>query len=77
MRFIIILLLALVIFQANVSAHCQTEEDGIIHCSQTAQQMKLIGYEEAPDCNYPSTRVCHNDEHGQPSCTIVLNEKCK
>ncbi len=58
--------LALGVSLLLLSTVCYSDED-----------MKFVSYEEVSDCHLPSTRDCHNDEHGQETCIIILNEKCK
>ena len=41
-----------------------------------ADEMILVGYKEAPDCKYKSTKVCHTDEHGQEHCQIKQDDRC-
>lgn len=41
-----------------------------------ADQMTFVGYSETNDCSYPSSYICHPDEHNINHCIIKLNEQC-
>ncbi len=41
------------------------------------QKMKLVGYIEVPDCDYPSAKICvPNEEEHERHCVILQDKRC-